>query len=166
MGREVTLKGEFWQKKWGPRRIPCTVQGLCRTSRHGSADNAGGGQSVLNNYPGFLFPGEGVSGGWGSIMGPISVENLIKMSPNLEPAIPCGWRALATQSNSLKVKLVALRSQTEQVHALKTPQGLHQGAGGLNLAAENLENLEVQLRSGCSPKWCVIYHNFHHKPQV
>lgn len=57
MGREVTLKGEFWQKKWRPSRIPCRVQGLCWTLRHDSADNAGKGQSVSNNFLGFLFPG-------------------------------------------------------------------------------------------------------------
>lgn len=60
------------------------------------------------------------------------LKNLIKMSLNLEPATPCGWIALPTQN----------ASQKRQIHALKTSQGL---LGGLNLAAENLENLEVQL---------------------
>lgn len=107
MGREVTLKGEFWQKKWRPRRIPCRVHGLGWTSRHGCADNGGRGQSVLNNYLGFLFLGlvcARVSRGWGLIKHPISIQlkHLIKMTPNLEPAPPCGWIALPTQSNSLK----------------------------------------------------------------
>lgn len=93
MGRKVTLKGEFWQKKWRPRRIPCRVQGLCWTSTHGSADNGGGGQSVLNNYLGFLFPGSGLWRWWALVKEPISVENLIKASPYLEPGTSHGWKA-------------------------------------------------------------------------
>lgn len=30
------------------------------------------------------------------------LKNLIEMSPNLEPAAHCGWKALVTLNNSLK----------------------------------------------------------------
>jgi len=74
MGRKVTLKGEFWQKKWRSSRIPCRVQSLCWISRHGSADGQpGGGQSVLNNYLKVSFPRHG-GGELGLIKDPISIE--------------------------------------------------------------------------------------------
>lgn len=87
------------------------------------------------------------------------LKNLIRMSPNLEPATQCGWEALVTQNNSLKSKTCS----SEKSHVLKTPQGLHKEAGGLNLATENLG---ILFQSSFFSKWSILYHNFHHKPSL
>lgn len=114
MGREVTLKGEFWQKKWRPSRILCRVQGLCWTLRHDSADNAGKGQ-FQTIFLGFFFQDGGVSRGWRLIKDPISVEKSYQDISNLKPSTSCGQRALTVQNNSLKVKHVALKSQSKSM---------------------------------------------------
>lgn len=110
MGRKVTLKGEFWQKKWRSSRTPCRVQSLCWASRHGSADNTGGGRSDWNNYLRFPFPGVGL-GSSELIKDPISVE---KSYQDVSKFRTCHsmWLGSPGHSKQLpkKVKHVVLRS--------------------------------------------------------